>query len=72
VTVVRPAAVRETGWDALATDGRIVRVRPVRSDDVAALTDLHARLSDRSRYLRSLQRQGETCRTRNAGRRRAG
>jgi acyl-CoA synthetase (NDP forming)/L-amino acid N-acyltransferase YncA len=42
------------GVDALTMLGRVVRVRPVRPDDEAAIVDLHARLSPDSRYLRFL------------------
>jgi len=41
-----------TGIDALTMDGRIVRVRPVRPDDGAAIQDLYERSSPESRYLR--------------------
>jgi hypothetical protein len=40
------------GWDALAADGSVVHIRPVRPDDEAALLALNKRVSDRSIYLR--------------------
>jgi acyl-CoA synthetase (NDP forming)/RimJ/RimL family protein N-acetyltransferase len=40
------------GWDALAADGSVVHLRPVRHDDEEALRQLHERVSDRSIYLR--------------------
>jgi acyl-CoA synthetase (NDP forming)/GNAT superfamily N-acetyltransferase len=47
-TGVRPAA----GWDVLASDGSVVRIRPLREDDEAALEAMNARVSDESIYLR--------------------
>lgn len=44
--------VATTGWDALAADGSVVHLRPVRPDDEDALSQLHRRASDRSIYLR--------------------
>src|SRR6476469_7708317 len=41
-----------TGHDALAADGRIVRIRPVRPEDTDALRELYDTASDRSLYLR--------------------
>src|SRR5215813_11238998 len=38
--------------DILLRDGSTLRLRPIRIDDVAALRELHARLSPRSVYLR--------------------
>ena len=38
--------------DVLASDGATVHVRPIRPDDADALVALHARFSDRTRYLR--------------------
>ncbi|HEU4947193.1 MAG TPA: GNAT family N-acetyltransferase [Kribbella sp.] len=46
------SAAAAVGWDALASDGSVVRIRPVRPDDEAALQDLNHRISDRSLYLR--------------------
>ena len=40
------------GWDALAADGSVVHIRPVRPDDEDALRALNQRVSDRSIYLR--------------------
>ena len=51
-TVVVPASVHSAGVDALTMEGRIVRVRPVRPDDGAAIRDLYDRASPESRYLR--------------------
>src|SRR5262245_49761228 len=45
-----PPAV--AGWDALAADGSVVHLRPVRPEDEEALRQLHERASDRSIYLR--------------------
>jgi len=42
------------GVDALAADGAIIRIRPVRADDAAALTDLHERASNDTLYRRFL------------------
>ncbi|TWD81758.1 acyl-CoA synthetase (NDP forming) [Kribbella amoyensis] len=48
-----PASAQvRAGWDALAADGRAVRIRPIRAEDEDALTALDHRLSDRSIYLR--------------------
>ncbi|MGW5451125.1 bifunctional acetate--CoA ligase family protein/GNAT family N-acetyltransferase [Nocardia sp. NPDC003979] len=38
--------------DVLAADGGVVRIRPIVPADADALADFHARLSDRTRYLR--------------------
>jgi acyl-CoA synthetase (NDP forming)/GNAT superfamily N-acetyltransferase len=53
---ITPAAGYEApaGYDALAADGTIVRIRPVVPDDRAALADLYARASEDSRYRRFL------------------
>jgi acyl-CoA synthetase (NDP forming)/RimJ/RimL family protein N-acetyltransferase len=40
------------GWDVLAADGSVVHLRPIRTDDEAALKAINHRLSDRSIYLR--------------------
>ena len=40
------------GWDVLASDGSVVRIRPLREDDEAALDAMNERVSDRSIYLR--------------------
>ncbi|MEI8406586.1 MULTISPECIES: bifunctional acetate--CoA ligase family protein/GNAT family N-acetyltransferase [unclassified Kribbella] len=42
----------DAGWDALAADGSVVRIRPLRADDEAALDAMNQRVSDRSIYLR--------------------
>jgi len=57
VTEQDPGAV---GWDALAMDGSVVRLRPVRPEDEDALKALNHRVSDRSIYLRffALDRRG--------------
>ena len=44
----------EGGLDVLTADGGIVRIRPVRADDAAGLTDLHERASDETLYRRFL------------------
>src|SRR4051794_36641594 len=44
----RPGA----GWEVLASDGSVVRIRPLRADDEPALDAMNSRLSDRSIYLR--------------------
>jgi acyl-CoA synthetase (NDP forming)/GNAT superfamily N-acetyltransferase len=51
---VEPEVAYPVQWEAyvLASDGGIVHVRPVRPDDADQLVALHARLSDRTRYLR--------------------
>ncbi|WP_165550210.1 bifunctional GNAT family N-acetyltransferase/acetate--CoA ligase family protein [Kribbella speibonae] len=41
-----------TGWDVLASDGSVVRIRPVRADDEPALAAMNDRVSDESMYLR--------------------
>ena len=38
--------------DVLAADGGVVRLRPITPDDAGILEQFHARLSDRTRYLR--------------------
>ncbi|MEU7138681.1 GNAT family N-acetyltransferase [Nocardia sp. NPDC046473] len=38
--------------DILASDGGVVRLRPITPDDADALQEFHAALSDRTRYLR--------------------
>ncbi|HZD98677.1 MAG TPA: GNAT family N-acetyltransferase [Micromonosporaceae bacterium] len=42
------------GVDALAADGAIIRIRPVRAGDAVALTDLHERASNDTLYRRFL------------------
>ncbi|TCO20398.1 acyl-CoA synthetase (NDP forming) [Kribbella steppae] len=53
-------ALPDAGWDALAADGSVVRIRPIRPDDEVELKALNHRISDRSVYLRffSLNRHG--------------
>ncbi|MFI6674294.1 GNAT family N-acetyltransferase [Kribbella sp. NPDC050470] len=51
-TVERPDSRLMAGWDVLASDGSVVRIRPVRADDEAALGAMNERVSDRSMYLR--------------------
>ena len=53
-------ALPDAGWDALAADGSVVRIRSIRADDEAPLKAMNQRLSDRSVYLRffSLNRRG--------------
>ncbi|MFI7065252.1 GNAT family N-acetyltransferase [Kribbella sp. NPDC050124] len=59
-TSVTDPAHPEGGWDALAADGSVVRIRPIRADDETALKAMNERLSDRSVYLRffALDRRG--------------
>jgi acyl-CoA synthetase (NDP forming)/RimJ/RimL family protein N-acetyltransferase len=47
----RPPALA-VGWDALAADGSVVHLRPVRPDDEPVLAELNHRVSDRTIYLR--------------------
>ena len=42
----------DAGWDALASDGSVVRIRPLRDDDEPPLDAMNQRVSDRSIYLR--------------------
>jgi len=53
-------ALPDAGWDALAADGSVVRIRPIGAGDEAALKAMNQRLSDRSVYLRffALDRRG--------------
>ncbi|TCN28320.1 acyl-CoA synthetase (NDP forming), partial [Kribbella orskensis] len=46
------ATAAVAGWDALAADGSVVHIRPVRADDEQALDELNHRVSDRTIYLR--------------------
>jgi acyl-CoA synthetase (NDP forming)/GNAT superfamily N-acetyltransferase len=50
--VVGPAYPRHWEADIVASDGRIVHLRPIQPSDADALLDFHQRLSDRTRYLR--------------------
>ncbi len=52
--ITREAAgrVASTGWDVLASDGSVVRIRPIRRDDEQVLSDLNHRVSERTIYLR--------------------
>jgi acyl-CoA synthetase (NDP forming)/L-amino acid N-acyltransferase YncA len=47
-----PTSHPAAGWDALASDGSVVRIRPIRAEDEPALRALNHRVSDRSIYLR--------------------
>ncbi|HEY5150834.1 MAG TPA: hypothetical protein VIJ23_13650 [Mycobacterium sp.] len=51
---VAPAAGHPTfeGVDAVRADGGLVHIRPFAASDADALRALHARVSDRSMYLR--------------------
>ena len=51
-TIERPEALPGAGWDVLAADGSVVRIRPVREDDEKALEAMNGRVSDESIYLR--------------------
>ena len=44
--------VVSTGWDALASDGSVVGIRPIRPEDEGALDELNHRVSERTIYLR--------------------
>ncbi|MFI6832547.1 GNAT family N-acetyltransferase [Kribbella sp. NPDC050241] len=53
MTSIEQAAGRPgAGWDVLASDGSVVRIRPLREDDEPALDAMNERVSDRSIYLR--------------------
>ncbi|WP_228002065.1 bifunctional acetate--CoA ligase family protein/GNAT family N-acetyltransferase [Nocardia australiensis] len=49
-----PAVPPQQHWfaDVLASDGGVVRLRPITPDDADRLQEFHTSLSDRSRYLR--------------------
>ncbi|WP_330229637.1 GNAT family N-acetyltransferase [Nocardia sp. NBC_00508] len=49
-----PVAPPPQHWfaDVLASDGGVVRLRPITPDDAARLQEFHSALSDRTRYLR--------------------
>jgi acyl-CoA synthetase (NDP forming)/GNAT superfamily N-acetyltransferase len=47
-----PAYPRHWEADIVASDGRIVHLRPILPSDADALVDFHQHLSDRTRYLR--------------------
>jgi acyl-CoA synthetase (NDP forming)/GNAT superfamily N-acetyltransferase len=51
-TPVATPAAPTTGHDALAADGRIVHLRPVRPEDRDALRELYLSVSDESRHFR--------------------
>ncbi|MER7246899.1 GNAT family N-acetyltransferase [Kribbella sp. NPDC000426] len=51
-TIERPGVLAGAGWDVLASDGSVVRIRPVRADDEPALEAMNGRVSDESIYLR--------------------
>src|SRR5258706_11534362 len=53
-TDTAPVSIPEPGYDALAADGAIVRIRPVTAADRPALADLYRRGSEDSRYRRFL------------------
>ncbi|TDO48323.1 acyl-CoA synthetase (NDP forming) [Kribbella sp. VKM Ac-2571] len=50
--IEQPDARPGAGWDVLAADGSVVRIRPVREDDEQALEAMNQRVSDESIYLR--------------------
>ena len=52
--VERAAGRPGAGWDVLASDGSVVRIRPLREDDEPGLEAMNDRVSDRSIYLRFL------------------
>lgn len=47
-----PAYPRHWEADVVLSDGGTVHLRPIRPDDAAALTAMHSRLSEQTRYLR--------------------
>ncbi|GGK41329.1 bifunctional acetate--CoA ligase family protein/GNAT family N-acetyltransferase [Nocardia camponoti] len=47
-----PAPPPHWSGDVLASDGGVVRIRPITPDDADALATFHERLSERTRYLR--------------------
>ena len=51
-TVEETGGRPDAGWDVLASDGSVVRIRPLREDDEPALVEMNRRVSDRSIYLR--------------------
>jgi acyl-CoA synthetase (NDP forming)/GNAT superfamily N-acetyltransferase len=53
-TDIPPLSIPAPGYDALAADGAIVRIRPVAAADRPALADLYQRASGQSRYRRFL------------------
>jgi GNAT superfamily N-acetyltransferase len=52
MTSTTTASVTADGWDALLSDGGVVRIRPVTAADENQLHALHQAASDRSIYLR--------------------
>lgn len=55
MTILHPqlaASLPRPGWDVLAADGTIVRIRPVVAGDETGLQALNQRITDRSIYLR--------------------
>lgn len=52
VAIEQVGASPETGWDVLAADGSVVRIRPIREDDEPSLNAMNERVSDESMYLR--------------------
>jgi hypothetical protein len=48
----RSATPAKTVTCALLTDGSTVEIRPARPEDVAAVRDMHAAMSDENMYLR--------------------
>ncbi|NUR98743.1 MAG: GNAT family N-acetyltransferase, partial [Kribbellaceae bacterium] len=48
----QPVVQPGSGWDVLASDGSVVRIRPVCPGDEPALDAMNARVSDESIYLR--------------------
>src|SRR5262245_16855955 len=49
--VVPPPPPQHWFADVLASDGGVVRLRPITPDDADRLQEFHAALSDRTRYL---------------------
>src|SRR5262245_9774333 len=53
MTAIGQAGARPgAGWDVLASDGSVIRIRPLRENDEPALDAMNDRVSDRSIYLR--------------------
>lgn len=54
----KTSAIADGGTDALAADGGVIRIRPVRSTDSGALTHLHEYASKESLYRRFVSHAG--------------
>src|ERR1051326_1797428 len=56
--MIHQQLMTDGGRDALAADGSVVRIRPVRRSDAAALIDLHEEASAESLYRRFMSAAG--------------